>query len=196
KFLQGNGRFRAPLHMRRIGPRFAESELSRSDRFFGAGLVQLDAGHARHTKNNGDNREGKVTLHGPLSGGLPWPRSKVFPNQLSLGRSASPVGNSLSGKAGALPKRGPGKNWTKKVKSRHKRGLTGVPPRHQSVHVRSKYFKKSEKKACQPFQTSLFLTAKPNQTNGETNDKIRTTPIRILPLGSRSRRWASFNDRR
>src|SRR5438132_2353092 len=73
-----------------------------------------------------------------------------------------------------------------------KTGLTRRGPRHQSVRVRSKYFKKSEKKACQASKTSVILTAKPNQTNGETNDKIRTENVRILPLGSRSRRRTSF----
>jgi iron complex outermembrane receptor protein len=42
--------------------------------------------------------------------------------------------------------------------------LTRRGRRHHSVHVRSKYFKKNEKKACQPSKTSLILTAKPNQT--------------------------------
>src|SRR5437764_8419660 len=46
--------------------------------------------------------------------------------------------------------------------------------RHRSGRVRSKNFEKSEKKACQPAQTPLILTAKPNQTIGETNDKKRT----------------------
>jgi hypothetical protein len=36
------------------------------------------------------------------------------------------------------------------LQNREKSGLTGSPPRHRSVRVRSKYFKKSEKKACQP----------------------------------------------
>src|SRR6266436_920388 len=75
-------------------------------------------------------------------------------------------------------------------------GLTRRVPRHHSVRVRSKYFKKSEKKACQASKTSVILTAKPNQTNGETNDKIRTENVRILPLGSRSRRRTSFPHRR
>jgi hypothetical protein len=48
--------------------------------------------------------------------------------------------------------------------------LTRAAGRHQSVHVRSKYFKKNEKKACQASETPVILTAKPNQTNGETND--------------------------
>jgi hypothetical protein len=52
--------------------------------------------------------------------------------------------------------------------------LTLGAGRHQSVLVRSKYFKKNEKKACQASQTPVILTAKPNQTNGETNDQIRT----------------------
>jgi iron complex outermembrane recepter protein len=39
-----------------------------------------------------------------------------------------------------------------------------MPPGHHSGRVRSKYFKKNEKKACHAFQTSLILTAKPNQT--------------------------------
>src|SRR5438132_1412408 len=77
-----------------------------------------------------------------------------------------------------------------------KTGLTRRVPRHHSVRVRSKYFKKSEKKACQASKTSVILTAKPNQTNGETNDKIRTENVRILPLGSRSRRRTSFPHRR
>src|SRR5438045_3656677 len=75
---------------------------------------------------------------------------------------------------------------------RPKTDLTGRPGRHHSVHVRSKYFKKSEKKACHASKTSVILTAKPNQTNGETNDKIRTENVRILPVGSRSRRRNSF----
>src|SRR5438477_5571592 len=58
-----------------------------------------------------------------------------------------------------------------------KTGLTRGARRHQAVQVRSKYFKKSEKKACQASKTSLILTAKPNQTNGETNDKIRTENV-------------------
>jgi hypothetical protein len=37
----------------------------------------------------------------------------------------------------------------------------------------SKKVEKSEKKACQPFKNSIILP-KPNQTNGETNDKKRT----------------------
>src|SRR6266446_4834844 len=77
-----------------------------------------------------------------------------------------------------------------------KTGLTHRGPRHHSVRVRSKYYKKSEKKACQASKTSVILTAKPNQTNGETNDKIRTENVRILPLGSRSRRRTSFPHRR
>src|SRR2546430_3513790 len=77
-----------------------------------------------------------------------------------------------------------------------KTGLTRRMPRHHSVRVRSKYFKKSEKKACQASKTSVILTAKPNQTNGETNDKIRTENVRILPVGSRSRRRTSFPHRR
>jgi hypothetical protein len=75
-------------------------------------------------------------------------------------------------------------------------GLTRDCRRHHSWGVRSKYFKKNEKKACQPSKTSLILTAKPNQTNGETNDKKRTAHVRILPLGSRSRRRTSFPHRR
>ena len=80
----------------------------------------------------------------------------------------------------------------KKLQNVGKTCLTHGAARHQSVHVRSKYFKKNEKKACQASKTSLILTAKPNQTNGETNDKIRTEHVRILPLGSRSRRRTSF----
>jgi hypothetical protein len=34
-----------------------------------------------------------------------------------------------------------------------------------------KYFKKNEKNACQGAKSSLILTPKPNQTNGETNDQ-------------------------
>jgi hypothetical protein len=48
--------------------------------------------------------------------------------------------------------------------------LGRLAARHQSGERRSKYFKKSEKKACQPYQTPVILTAKPNQTIGETND--------------------------
>jgi len=40
-----------------------------------------------------------------------------------------------------------------------------APPRHRAGRPRSKYFKKSEKKACQPSKTPVILTAKPNQTN-------------------------------
>jgi hypothetical protein len=58
--------------------------------------------------------------------------------------------------------------------------------RHHSGRLRSKYFKKSEKKACQPSQTPVILTAKPNQTIGETNDKKRTAHVWILPHSSRS----------
>src|SRR2546421_12383115 len=86
-----------------------------------------------------------------------------------------------------------GQNLLKRIR---KTSLTRGGPRHHSAHVRSKYFKKSEKKACQASKTSLILTAKPNQTNGETNDKIRTEHVWILPLGSRSRRRASFPHRR
>jgi hypothetical protein len=77
-----------------------------------------------------------------------------------------------------------------------KTGLTGELPRHHSLHVRSKYFKKSEKKACQPLKTSLILTAKPNQTNGETNDKKRTAHVRIDPLSTRGCGRSSFPHRR
>src|SRR5438477_3189725 len=73
-----------------------------------------------------------------------------------------------------------------------KTGLTRRAPRHHSVRVRSKYFKKSEKKACHASKTSVILTAKPNQTIGETNDKKRTAHVRILPHSSRSRRRSSF----
>jgi hypothetical protein len=45
--------------------------------------------------------------------------------------------------------------------------------RHQPHKVRSNIFEKSEKKSCHPIGTPLFLTAKPNPTNGETNDKKR-----------------------
>jgi hypothetical protein len=41
---------------------------------------------------------------------------------------------------------------------------------------RSKKFKKSEKKACQGLRNSISLP-KPNQTNGETNDKKRTKNV-------------------
>jgi hypothetical protein len=53
-------------------------------------------------------------------------------------------------------------------------------------------FKKNEKKACQASKTPVILTAKPNQTNGETNDKIRTKHVRIRALGSHSRRRTFF----
>jgi hypothetical protein len=46
-----------------------------------------------------------------------------------------------------------------------KTGLTAILARHHSGRVRSKYFKKSEKKACHPLESPLILTAKPNQTN-------------------------------
>ena len=77
-------------------------------------------------------------------------------------------------------------------KKRLETSLTRGAGRHQSIPVRSKYFKKNEKKACQASKTPVILTAKPNQTNGETNDQIRTEHVRILPLGSRSRRRTSF----
>ena len=83
----------------------------------------------------------------------------------------------------------------KNLQNRRKTALAGLLPRHHSGRVRSKYFKKSEKKACQASKTSLILTAKPNQTNGETNDKKRTEHVRILPHGSRSRRRTSFPHR-
>src|SRR5205814_1501342 len=104
---------------------------------------------------------------------------------VAAGRDSSPVFSveSNKGSPGILFKR-------------PKTDLTGRPGRHHSVHVRSKYFKKSEKKACHASKTSVILTAKPNQTNGETNDKIRTENVRILPLGSRSRRRTSFPYRR
>jgi hypothetical protein len=41
---------------------------------------------------------------------------------------------------------------------------------------RSKKIKKSEKKACQGIRNLLSLP-KPNQTNGETNDKTRTKNV-------------------
>jgi len=42
--------------------------------------------------------------------------------------------------------------------------------------VVQKKFKKSEKKACQGIRNLLSLP-KPNQTNGETNDKQRTKNV-------------------
>src|SRR6476620_1608509 len=63
--------------------------------------------------------------------------------------------------------------------------------RHRSGRVRSKNFEKSEKKACQPAKTPVILTAKPNQTIGETNDKKRTEHVRIPPHSSRSCRGNS-----
>jgi hypothetical protein len=45
--------------------------------------------------------------------------------------------------------------------------------RHPVAPARSKIFEKSEKKPCHPLAGSLFLTAKPNPINGETNDKKR-----------------------
>jgi hypothetical protein len=56
------------------------------------------------------------------------------------------------------------------LQNRRKSGLEGPRPRHHSGQRRSKYFEKNEKKACQPSQTPVILTAKPNQTIGETND--------------------------
>ncbi len=44
---------------------------------------------------------------------------------------------------------------------------------HRPSLPRSKFFEKSEKKPCQAPHASVFLTPKPNQTNGETNDKTR-----------------------
>src|SRR5258708_7263866 len=46
----------------------------------------------------------------------------------------------------------------KSLQDGQKSALTGYPRRHPSGRVRSKYFKKSEKKACQPSQTPLILT--------------------------------------
>src|SRR4051794_21046052 len=60
------------------------------------------------------------------------------------------------------------------------------PDRHRFGRLRSKNFEKSEKKACQPSKTPVILTAKPNQTIGETNDKKRTAHVWILPHSSRS----------
>jgi hypothetical protein len=51
-----------------------------------------------------------------------------------------------------------------------KSGLSGSLGRHRPGQARSKNFQKSEKKACQPSKTPVILTAKPNQTIGETND--------------------------
>jgi hypothetical protein len=45
-----------------------------------------------------------------------------------------------------------------------------------SPFCRSKKFKKSEKKACQGIRNLISLP-KPNQTNGETNDKKRTKNV-------------------
>ena len=72
---------------------------------------------------------------------------------VAAGRDSSPVFSAESNKGppGILPKR-------------PKTGLTGRAGRHHSVHVRSKYFEKSEKKACHASKTSVILTAKPNQT--------------------------------
>src|SRR5947207_15726525 len=72
---------------------------------------------------------------------------------VAAGRDSSPVFSAESNKGppGILPKR-------------PKTGLTGRAGRHHSVYVRSKYFKKSEKKACHASKTSVILTAKPNQT--------------------------------
>jgi len=55
--------------------------------------------------------------------------------------------------------------------NRSKPAKRQVQGRQQSDWRRSKFFKKSEKKPCHASITSLFLTPKPNQTNGETNDK-------------------------
>ncbi len=62
-------------------------------------------------------------------------------------------------------------------------GNPGKTLRQQGERLRSKYFPKVEKKACQPIefsingnswrQTGYAATAKPNQTHGETNDKKR-----------------------
>jgi hypothetical protein len=52
-------------------------------------------------------------------------------------------------------------------------GIATADERQQPAHGRSKIFEKSEKKSCHPMGAPLFLTAKPNPTNGETNDKKR-----------------------
>src|SRR3954469_395911 len=97
--------------MRRICPRFTESHFSRPGWFFSAGLVELYPRHARHTKNDSDDCEGKVALHGPLSSRLSWTRPGVFP---VIYRGSVPCPH-----RGALPKelRAGGKNWTKRGKS-------------------------------------------------------------------------------
>jgi hypothetical protein len=58
------------------------------------------------------------------------------------------------------------------AKRAHLLGVRLVPraPRHQPFESRSKIFEKSEKMSCNASAGSLFLTAKPNPTNGETND--------------------------
>jgi hypothetical protein len=64
--------------MRRIRPRFAESHFSSWGWFFSARLVQLNSCQARHAKNESDNYEGKVTLHGPLSEGFTLDGDREF----------------------------------------------------------------------------------------------------------------------
>jgi len=54
--------------------------------------------------------------------------------------------------------------------------IKGEPKRQMSSFCRSKKFKKIEKKACQGLRNLLSLP-KPNQTNGETNDKKRTKNV-------------------
>src|SRR4051794_38422174 len=49
--------------------------------------------------------------------------------------------------------------------------------RQPPARSRSKIFEKSEKKSCHTPHPALFLSPKPNQTNGETNDKKRTTNV-------------------
>src|SRR4051812_607238 len=76
-----------------------------------------------------------------------------------------------------------------------KSGFGRLAGRHPFGRLRSKYFKKSEKKACQPPGTPVNLTAKPNQTIGETNDKKRTAHVRIPPHSCRSCRGNSSRNR-
>jgi hypothetical protein len=70
----------------------------------------------------------------------------------------------------------PPKKISKKVKKKLVKPtrvpLEGNFERQMPSFRRSKKFKKGEKKACQGLRNLLSLP-KPNQTNGETNDKKR-----------------------
>jgi hypothetical protein len=86
-----------------------------------------------------------------------WRRKKKnsSPNESSLPIAFVPEFLANHGIAGRLP--APRRNLIfllhglpEILQNREKSGLTGPPPRHRSGRLRSKYFKKSEKKACQP----------------------------------------------